>query len=118
MTSGKSGIGRRRVVLGLGAATALAAPAIRSAGAQGAWPNKAVKLVVPYAPGGASDTMARPWADKLTQAVAIACIPEDIRGYGHVKERHLKAAKQKEATLIAAYNAPAPASAGSRSNVA
>ncbi|MES2077426.1 MAG: indolepyruvate ferredoxin oxidoreductase family protein, partial [Pseudomonadota bacterium] len=57
-------------------------------------------------------------ADKLTQAVAIASIPEDIRGYGHVKERHLKAAKQKEATLIAAYNAPAPASAGSRSNVA
>ena len=55
-------------------------------------------------------------ADNLTQAVAIASIPEDIRGYGHVKERHLKAAKQKEATLIAAYNAPAPA--GSRSNVA
>ncbi|PHV04113.1 indolepyruvate ferredoxin oxidoreductase [Janthinobacterium sp. BJB412] len=55
-------------------------------------------------------------ADNLTQAVAIASIPEDIRGYGHVKERHLKAAKQKEATLIAAFNAPAPA--GSRSNVA
>jgi indolepyruvate ferredoxin oxidoreductase len=54
--------------------------------------------------------------DKLTQAVAIASIPEDIRGYGHVKERHLKAAKQKEATLVAAYNAPAPAD--SRSNVA
>jgi indolepyruvate ferredoxin oxidoreductase len=30
---------------------------------------------------------------KPAQAVAIARIPEDIRGYGHVKERHLKAAK-------------------------
>ncbi|MES2297018.1 MAG: indolepyruvate ferredoxin oxidoreductase family protein [Pseudomonadota bacterium] len=56
-------------------------------------------------------------ADNLAQAVAIASIPEDIRGYGHVKERHLKAAKQKEATLIAAFNAPA-APAGSAPRVA
>jgi indolepyruvate ferredoxin oxidoreductase len=46
-------------------------------------------------------------ADNLAQAVAIASIPEDIRGYGHVKERHLKAAKAKEAALIAAFDAPA-----------
>jgi indolepyruvate ferredoxin oxidoreductase len=46
----------------------------------------------------------------LAQAVAIASIPEDIRGYGHVKERHLKAAKAKEAGLIAAYHAGQPAS--------
>jgi indolepyruvate ferredoxin oxidoreductase len=39
--------------------------------------------------------------------VAIASIPEDIRGYGHVKERHLKAAKQKEAALVAAFHTPA-----------
>jgi indolepyruvate ferredoxin oxidoreductase len=36
--------------------------------------------------------------------VAIASIPEDIRGFGHVKERHLKAAKEKEAALVAAYH--------------
>jgi indolepyruvate ferredoxin oxidoreductase len=42
-------------------------------------------------------------ADNLAQAVAIASIPEDIRGYGHVKERHLKAAKQKEAVLLASF---------------
>ena len=48
-------------------------------------------------------------ADNLPQAVAIASIPEDIRGYGHVKERHLTAAKQKEATLLASFGKPAEA---------
>ncbi|NVM76016.1 indolepyruvate ferredoxin oxidoreductase [Duganella sp. SG902] len=48
-------------------------------------------------------------AENLPQAVAIASIPEDIRGYGHVKERHLKAAKQKEAALLAAFGKHATA---------
>ncbi|MEH6433776.1 indolepyruvate ferredoxin oxidoreductase family protein [Massilia sp. DD77] len=52
--------------------------------------------------------------ENLPQAVAIASIPEDIRGYGHVKERHLKAAKQKEAALVQAFHAPA----GTRSQAA
>jgi indolepyruvate ferredoxin oxidoreductase len=43
-------------------------------------------------------------ADNLAQAVAIASIPEDIRGFGHVKERNLKAAKEKEAALVAAFH--------------
>jgi indolepyruvate ferredoxin oxidoreductase len=45
--------------------------------------------------------------ENLAQAVAIASIPEDIRGFGHVKERHLKAAKKKEAALLAAFHSPA-----------
>src|SRR5437868_8930257 len=44
-------------------------------------------------------------------AVELAAIPEQIRGYGHVKERHLKAAKAKEAELVAAFRAARPASA-------
>jgi indolepyruvate ferredoxin oxidoreductase len=48
-------------------------------------------------------------ADNLAQAVAIASIPEEIRGFGHVKERHLKAAMAKEASLLAAFHAPAAA---------
>lgn len=60
-------IGRRAVMRGLGAL--LAAPAVISgAWAQDVWPTKPVKLIVPYAPGGASDFIARPWADKLQQA--------------------------------------------------
>ncbi len=43
-------------------------------------------------------------ADNLAQAAAIAAIPEEIRGYGHVKERHLKAAQEKEARLLAEFD--------------
>jgi indolepyruvate ferredoxin oxidoreductase len=42
---------------------------------------------------------------------ALASIPEDIRGYGHVKERHLHNAKQKEAELLARLD-PVARSAG------
>jgi indolepyruvate ferredoxin oxidoreductase len=38
-------------------------------------------------------------------AVELASIPEHIRGYGHVKQRHLAAAKEKEAKLVAAFRA-------------
>jgi len=39
----------------------------------------------------------------LPLAVEIAGIPETIRGYGHVKVRHLKQAKTQEADLIARW---------------
>ena len=48
-------------------------------------------------------------ADKLTLAVEIASIPEDIRGYGHVKERNLAAARTKWQGLMQRWNAPAAA---------
>jgi len=36
-------------------------------------------------------------------AVEIARVPEHIRGFGHVKERHLASARQREAELLARY---------------
>jgi len=42
-------------------------------------------------------------ADKLSLAVEIARIPEEIRGYGHVKERHLAAARPKWQQLMAQW---------------
>jgi indolepyruvate ferredoxin oxidoreductase len=41
----------------------------------------------------------------LALAVEIASIPEHIRGYGHVKERHLADAKAREAELLSAFRA-------------
>jgi indolepyruvate ferredoxin oxidoreductase len=51
--------------------------------------------------------------DKLTAenhhlAVGLAAIPEKIRGFGHVKMRHLKAAKADEAALLERFRAGAP----------
>jgi indolepyruvate ferredoxin oxidoreductase len=42
-------------------------------------------------------------------AVGLAAIPEKIRGFGHVKMRHLKAAKADEAALLDQFRSgPAP----------
>jgi len=50
-------------------------------------------------------------ADNHAIAVQIAEIPEHIRGYGHVKERHLSDAKANEAVLLKQFNeAPSPGS--------
>jgi len=48
-------------------------------------------------------------ATKLPLAVEIARIPEEIRGYGHVKERHLAAARAKWARLTAQWREGADA---------
>jgi indolepyruvate ferredoxin oxidoreductase len=46
--------------------------------------------------------------ENLRFAVEIAGIPEHIRGYGHIKRRHLDEAKKKEAALLAAFRASRP----------
>jgi indolepyruvate ferredoxin oxidoreductase len=39
-------------------------------------------------------------------AVAIASIPEHIRGYGHIKDEHLEKAKAEEEALLRAFRSP------------
>ena len=66
----------RRFVL-LGAALAMAGSFMlpATARAQGAYPNRAIKFVVPYSPGGLPDTVARIFAqrlgDRLGQSVVV-----------------------------------------------
>ncbi|MBM3517468.1 MAG: indolepyruvate ferredoxin oxidoreductase family protein [Alphaproteobacteria bacterium] len=54
------------------------------------------------------ELMAGLTSDNHALAVEIAGIPEHIRGYGHVKERHLAAAERRAAELMAAFREPAP----------
>ncbi|RZJ61472.1 MAG: indolepyruvate ferredoxin oxidoreductase family protein, partial [Acidovorax sp.] len=49
-------------------------------------------------------------ADNHALAVEIARIPEEIRGYGHVKERHLKTARPKWDGLMVQWRGGAAAS--------
>ena len=46
------------------------------------------------------EVLARLDGDNHHIAVALAALPEKIRGFGHVKMRHLKAAKADEAALL------------------
>ena len=46
-------------------AAALAAWTPRRANAQAKYPDRPIKLIVPFAPGGASDVVGRLWADRM-----------------------------------------------------
>jgi tripartite-type tricarboxylate transporter receptor subunit TctC len=78
MPTNRMKITRRRAVAGLGAALTL--PAILDARAQAVWPTKPVKLIMPYAPGGSGDALARPWAERLTQAFGVPFVVDNRGG--------------------------------------
>lgn len=66
----------RRALLAL-AASPLAAPAL----AQG-WPDRPIRLLVPYAPGGNSDVTARTVAPKMSERLGQPIVVENRAGAG------------------------------------
>lgn len=69
---------QRRYILGI-AAAGLAAPSVlRAEGA--AWPERPVRLVVPWPPGGSADVIARVFAPKLSEALGKPVVIENRGG--------------------------------------
>jgi len=71
---------RRRDVLGLSAVAALAMIP-RLAPAQSRYPDRPIRLVIPFTTGGVNDAVGRPWADKMKGLLGTVVV-ENIGGAG------------------------------------
>ncbi len=70
-------LARRKLCLGLMAAALV--PAVSSASAE-PWPAKPIRFIVPYAPGGLPDTVARVLSQQLTQRLGKPVVVDNRPG--------------------------------------
>ena len=58
-------------------AAGLAAPALASAPA---YPSRPIRLIIPYPPGGGTDALARPWAERMRGKLGQPLVIENRGG--------------------------------------
>ena len=76
----RDGAPRRREVLGL--AMALAMPALARAEDGGDWPNRPVRYINPYPPGGPTDTLSRLFCTRMSELTGQQFVVENRSGSG------------------------------------
>lgn len=72
----------RRRLLATVAAVCVAGALPLAANAQGAWPTKPVRIVVPFAAGGTTDILARAVAQELTKSLGQSFVVDNKPGAG------------------------------------
>src|SRR4051812_23383605 len=78
---------------------------VAAASAQDAYPNRPVKVIVPYAPGGAVDIVARIVTDQMRQSLGQPFIIENKPGaFGILGLEELARAKPDGYTLMFGNN--------------
>jgi tripartite-type tricarboxylate transporter receptor subunit TctC len=66
---------RRRDLLALGAgALATRSLTLQSAVAQSKYPDRPIRLVIPFPPGGGYDAVGRPWAEKMKSVLGTVVV--------------------------------------------
>jgi len=98
---------RRRDFLSLAAGAVAAGVASRTS-AQSVWPDKPVKVIVPFAAGGGTDVVARPWCDKLGQIFGQQFVVENRGGASGLigTEAAVKSAPDGYTLLMASNTTP------------
>src|SRR5262249_39273026 len=91
---------KRRDLLALGLAS-LSAPALKPfpALAQSRYPERPIRLVIPFPPGGVNDAVGRPWADKMRSLLGTVVV-ENVGGAGGAVGAHAVARAQPDGYTI------------------
>ena len=88
------------------ACAVLAAPAFAQAQAPSSYPDRPIRLVVAFPPGGATDTLARQITQALGEALGQSVVIENKPGAGgSIAWTHVAAAEPDGYTLLMAENA-------------
>ena len=102
-------IARRGFIKGAAAAglTVAGVGAVRAQGAAAAWPNRPVRFIVPLAPGGGIDFIARAIGDVMSRSIGQQVVVENRTGAGGTigMDMALKSAPDGYTVLITNDNA-------------
>lgn len=72
---------QRRLILRLAVGAAIFLAGAGAAGAQG-WPARPITLIVPFAPGGATDVSARVVAEHMSRTLRVQIVIQNVAGAG------------------------------------
>jgi tripartite-type tricarboxylate transporter receptor subunit TctC len=92
---------RRRDLLALGlAAVSTRKLALRAAFAEKGYPDRPIRLVIPFPPGGGFDAVGRPWAEKITPLLGTIVVENQGGGGSSLGAANVAHARPDGYTLL------------------